>query len=341
MKVGMYYRNSDVRVEEMPVPQVGDGDVLIKVRASGICGSDLMEWYRIRRAPLVLGHEVTGDIVEVGKDVKNYKPGDRVFAIHHVPCDECPECLRDHHTACEVLQKENNFNPGGFSEYLLVIGRSVQTGLMVLPHEMTYEDGTFIEPLGTVMRGQRMAGTMPGDTIVVIGSGLSGLLHIKAANAMGAGNIIAVDVEENRLLAARNFGASHTVNAGDDVAQFVKDHNGGRLADRVIICAGALKAAEQALGLVEKGGTVLFFAVPRPGEEISIDFNPFWRNDISIKTSYGSSPFDHDEAMEAIRTGRIVVSDMVTHRFPIERIQEAFNLAAEGKDCLKVMISMS
>ena len=340
MKVGMYYSNSDVRVEEMPVPQVGDGDVLVKIKASGICGSDLMEWYRIKRAPLVLGHEVTGDVVQVGKDVKNYKPGDRVFAIHHVPCDECPECLKDHHTACEVLQKVNNFNPGGFSEYLLVTGKSVETGLMVLPEEMSYEEGTFIEPLGTILRGQRMVGTLPGDTVVVIGSGLSGLLHIKAAKAMGAGKIIAVDIETNRLEAARRFGASHTVNAREDVSQFVKDHNEGRLADRVIICAGALEAAVQGLGLVGKGGTVLFFAVPKPGEEVSIDFNPFWRNDISIKTSYGSSPYDHTQAMEFIRNGSIVVSDMVTHYFPLEKIQDAFNMAADGRDCLKVVITM-
>ncbi|MDH3975258.1 MAG: alcohol dehydrogenase catalytic domain-containing protein [Deltaproteobacteria bacterium] len=340
MKTGMYYSNSDVRIEEIPLPQVGDGDVLVKVRASGICGSDLMEWYRIKRAPLVLGHEVTGDIVRIGKDVKNCKPGDRVFAIHHVPCDECPECLKDHHTACEVLQKVNNFNPGGFSEYLLVSGRSVQTGLMVLPEEMSYEEGTFIEPLGTILRGQRMAGTLPGDTVVIVGSGLSGLLHIKAAKAMGAGNIIAVDIEENRLAAARNFGADHTVNAKADVKQFVKDNNGGRLADRVIICAGALDAAIQALGLIGKGGTLLFFAVPKPGEEISIDFNPFWRDDISIKTSYGSSPFDHTQAMEFIRNGSIIVSDMVSHRFPLDEIQDAFNMAADGKECLKVIISL-
>ena len=336
----MYYSNSDVRVEEMPVPQVGDGDVLVKIKASGICGSDLMEWYRIKRAPLVLGHEVAGDVVQVGKAVKNYKPGDRVFAIHHVPCDECPECLKDHHTACKVLQKVNNFNPGGFSEYLLVTGKSVETGLMVLPEEMSYEEGTFIEPLGTILRGQRMVGTLPGDTVVVIGSGLSGLLHIKAAKAMGAGKIIAVDIETNRLEAARRFGASHTVNAREDVSQFVKDHNEGRLADRVIICAGALEAAVQGLGLVGKGGTVLFFAVPKPGEEVSIDFNPFWRNDISIKTSYGSSPYDHTQAMEFIRNGSIVVSDMVTHYFPLEKIQDAFNMAADGRDCLKVVITM-
>ena len=152
MNVGMYYNNSDVRLEQQPVPIVGEGDVLIKVVASGVCGSDLMEWYRIKRAPLVLGHEVTGDIVEIGKNVLQWKKGDRVFATHHVPCDECIYCLSGHTTACVVLQEKNNFAPGGFAEFLRVTGRSVATGILKLPDSMSYETGTFIDlnpaPLG-------------------------------------------------------------------------------------------------------------------------------------------------------------------------------------------------
>ena len=339
MKVGMYYNNSDVRVEEMPRPVIGDRDVLIRVMASGICGSDVMEWYRIKRAPLVLGHELTGEVVEVGSGVKNFKPGDRVFAIHHVPCNECPECLNGHETACEVFQGVNNFEPGGFSEYLKVTGRSVNTGVMKLPEEMTFEEGTFIEPLGTVLRGQRATGLQPGDTVAVIGSGLSGLLHIKAARALGAGTIIAVDIQDHRLDAAEKFGASHTVKADEDVSAFIKSVNNGRLADRVIISTGALPAARQALDCVGRGGTVLFFAVAKPGETIDIDFNPFWRNDISLKTSYGSAPIDHLQAIEMIKNGRVVVSDMITHRFPLGEIQKGFRMAAEGTDCLKIIIN--
>ncbi|MBI5439424.1 MAG: alcohol dehydrogenase catalytic domain-containing protein [Nitrosomonadales bacterium] len=338
MKVGMYYNNRDVRVEEMPVPEVGEKDILIKVRASGICGSDIMEWYRIKRAPLVLGHEVTGEVVKVGSGVTKFAPGDRVFTIHHVPCDECEECLKGHHTACRDLQGINYFEPGGFSEFLKVSGKSVDTGTLKLPPEVSYEEGTFIEPLGTVLRGLRTADVKPGESVLILGSGLSGLLYIKAARALGAGNIIAADIRDNRLKAAARFGATHTVNASEDVPAAVKKLNGDRLADKVIICTGALPAISQALDSVERGGTVLFFAVPKPGETVPVDFNPYWRNDISFKTSYGSAPLDHYQALELIRRGNIDVKDMITTRLPLGEIAKGFAMAAEGKDCLKVII---
>ncbi|MDT8317050.1 MAG: alcohol dehydrogenase catalytic domain-containing protein [bacterium] len=338
MKVGMYYSNSDVRVEEMPIPDVGAGELLIKIKASGICGSDVMEWYRIKRAPLVLGHELTGEVAQVGKGVDKFSPGDRVFAIHHVPCEECLECTKGHHTACKEFQTINNFEPGGFSEYLKVSGKSVNTGVMKLPDSMAYDIGTFIEPLGTVLRGQRSVGLTPGDSVIVVGSGLSGLLHIKAAKALGAGTIISVDIEDSRLDAAKKAGATYVVKATEDVPGFLKSVNSGRLADRVIVCAGALGAVEQSLSLVERGGTLLLFAVPKPGETIPVDFNGYWRNDISIKTSYGSAPLDHFQAIELLKNKRISVSDMITHRLAIDNIQEGFNLAAEGKNALKVII---
>ena len=338
MKVGMYYNNRDVRVEEIPVPKVGNGDLLIKVKACGICGSDLMEWYRIKRAPLVLGHEVTGEVVKVGKDVGKFTPGDRIFTIHHVPCDECPECLSGHQTACEAFQGINNFNPGGFSEYLKITGKSVDTGSLKLPPEISYEQGTFIEPLGTVLRSLRASGLTTGDSLLILGSGLSGLLHIKAARALGAGTIIATDTQDYRLRAAKQFGANHTVHASEDIPGFIKEHNEGRLVNRVIICTGALQAVSQALGSVARGGTVVFFAVPKPGETVNIDFNPYWRKDISLKTSYGSAPLDHWQALELIRSGNIDVTDMITHRLPLEEIEKGFRIAAEGKECLKVII---
>ena len=235
MKVGMYYNNSDVRVEEMPIPDVGPGALLIKVIASGICGSDIMEWYRIKKAPLVLGHELAGEVVEVGDDVDGFAVGDRVFSTHHVPCDECHTCLHGYHTACEVFHGENNFAPGGFAEYLRVSGRSVHKGTIKLPDEVSYEQGSFIEPLGTVVRGLREATIEPGDSVLVLGSGLIGLLHIKSAQALGAGRIIATDIHDYRLQAARDYGAEHTVRADEDVPAFIRDVNGGRLVDKVIL----------------------------------------------------------------------------------------------------------
>lgn len=338
MKVGMYYSNRDVRVEEMAVPKLGRQDILVRVKASGICGSDVMEWYRIKRAPLVLGHEVSGDVVEVGSGITAFTPGDRVFTIHHVPCEACPSCLKGHHTACAAFQKINNFEPGGFSEYLKVSGRSIDTGTLKLPPDVTYEEGTFIEPLGTVLRGLRTAGITPGSSLVVIGSGLSGLLFVKAARALGAGNVIAVDIHASRLEAARNFGASHVIDATEDIPAAVMAVNEGVLADIVVLCTGAMTAVGQALKSVGPGGTVLFFAVPEPDETVEVDLNSYWRNDISLKTSYGSAPIDHMQALTMIRAGNINVKDMVTHRFPLRDIARGFKLVAEGKDCLKVII---
>lgn len=337
MKVGMYYRNDDVRLEEQEVPTVGPGDVLLRVVSSGICGSDLMEWYRIKRAPLVLGHEVTGEIVEVGEEVAGLRPGDRVFATHHVPCGECLYCLRGDETACRTFQEVNNFSPGGFAEYLRVTGRSVRTGILRLPDGVSYEVGTFIEPLATVVRGLRTTGLAPGDGVLVYGAGIAGILFIKLAKALGAGIVGVVDVDGRRLDAALAAGADVALAAGADVPERWAEH-AGRPADRVVVCTGAPAAAEAALRSVDRGGTVLFFAVGTPGESLAVDFNPFWRNSVTLATSYGAAPLDNRQALELLAHGAVRVDDMVTHRFSLDEIGEAFRTAARPGDCLKVVV---
>ncbi len=338
MRVGMYYSNSKVEVEEVSVPRVGPRDILVKVMASGICGSDVLEWYRIKKAPLVLGHELTGEIVDVGKEITQFRTGDRVFTTHHVPCDQCYWCLSGHHTACLVFQTKNNFDPGGFSEYLRVSGRSIDTGTLVLPDGVGYEEGSFVEPLGTVVRGLRAIALKPGDTVVVLGCGIAGLLMIKLARALGAGRIIATDIDDYRLEAAKRCGAEKAIRAEADIPGSIREINNGRLADKVVICAGVLSAAEQALESVDRGGTILFFAVPNPGQTLSIDFNPFWRNDVSLKTCYGAAPLDNVQALDLLRSGRVDVKDLITHRFGLEEISRGFKIASEGKNCLKVII---
>ena len=338
MKTGVYYRNSDVRVEERPDPRAGDRDIVVRVMACGLCGSDLLEWYRIKRAPLVLGHEPAGIVVESGKLVTAVKPGDRVFVTHHVPCNACHYCLTGHETACATFQTVNNFDPGGFSQLLRVTGRSVETGTIKLPDDVSFEQATFIEPLGTAVRAMRTAGLKPAQSVLVAGSGVAGLLIIKLARAMGAGTIIATDVSPYRLEMAKRFGADHAISANIDVPAFVRKVNDGRLADIVVLCAGALPAVRTALTSAGRGGTILFFAVPKPGETVDVDFNPFWRDDITIKTCYGAAPLDNLQALELIRHGTVTVTDMVTHRFGIDRIDEAFMTGARPDGCMKVII---
>src|SRR4030043_122771 len=224
MRVAMYYNNQDVRLEEMPTPRIGRGELLVKVLASGICGSDVMEWYRLKKAPLVLGHEITGEIAEVGQDVDGYHVGDRVFVSHHVPCNTCRYCLHGLHTVCETLHT-TTFDPGGFAEYLRVPPLNVDRGVFLLPDEISFEDGTFIEPLACVVRGQRLARLLPGQTVLVLGSGISGLLHVAMARASGASRIIVTDISKYRLNAALSLGADHIIHAEEDVPARLRHAN--------------------------------------------------------------------------------------------------------------------
>ena len=332
----MYYNNRDVRVEEMPVPAIGAGELLVKTYATGICGSDVMEWYRIKKAPRVLGHEITGEIVAVGEGVKNYKAGDRVFVSHHVPCNNCYYCLNGSHTACDTLHR-TNYDPGGFAEFVRIPQINVDRGVYVLPDDMSYEEGTFIEPLACVVRGQRLAGLKPGTTVLVIGSGISGLIHIALARALGAGKIIATDITEYRLSAAKRFGADAVINAKDDVKKRLLELNDNRLAGLVIVCAGALSASETALSCIDHGGTGLFFAVPEPEVMVPVPMNDMWRNEITLMTSYGASPFDLEVAMKLMSNHRVQLTDMITHRLTFSEAGLGFKLVAEAGDSIKVI----
>jgi L-iditol 2-dehydrogenase len=337
MRVAMYYNNQDVRIENMPVPDIGPGEMLVKVVASGICGSDVMEWYRIKKAPLVLGHEITGVIVKTGERVRSYKEGQRVFVSHHIPCNTCRYCLSGNHTACETLHT-TNFFPGGFAEYLRVPELNVDRGVFILPEEMSFDQGTFIEPLACVVRGQRVARLQAGQCVAVLGSGMSGLLHIALAKALGAGRIIATDINEHRLDAAKKFGADSVVHASDDVPSRIKQLNGDRSADLVIVCAGALSVFEQALMSVDRGGTVLCFAPTEPGINLSVPINDFWRNGITLLPSYGGSPADIAIAIDLIRARRVPVEGMITHRLPLEQAGLGFKLVAGAADSIKVIL---
>jgi len=339
MRVAIYYNNKDVRLQELDIPKINEDELLVKVIASGICGTDVMEWYRIKRAPLVLGHEITGVVDKIGKNVRNFKVNDRVFVSHHVPCMKCHYCLNEHHTACETLHK-TNFDPGGFAEYIRIPKINAELGTFKIPDNVSFEEGTFVEPLGTVVRAQRLANLKRNQTMLVIGSGISGLMHIKLAKSKNIKKIVVVDINEYRLNAAKRFGADFTINANDDIVSKLKEVNENRLADLVIVCTGALPAAKQALECVDKGGAILFFAVPRPDERLEIPINDFWRNEIKIMTSYGAAPNDLKESLELIKNKRINLADMITHRLKFDEIQKGFQLVAEAKESLKVIVEV-
>ncbi len=337
MRVAVYYKNDDIRLEEMPTPRIGPGELLLKVSMCGICGSDVMEWYRIKRAPRVLGHEAVGIISEIGEGVEGRSVGDRVFVSHHVPCNTCRYCLRGEHTACETLHS-TNIDPGGFADYARVPRINVDRGLFSLPAGVTDEEGVFIEPLGCVLRGQNRLGVGAGDTVLVLGSGVSGILHIQLARSMGATRILATDINEWRLGYAERFGADTVINARGDVPSIVRIANDGKAVDRVIVSTAALPAIKQAFHCVDDGGRILLFAPTPPGVTIPLDLNDLWSRQASVTTSYAASPADLSVALELIRSGQVNVREMVTHRLGLADTGLGFKLVEEAGESLKVVV---
>lgn len=335
MKVAVYYNNKDVRVEERPRPKAGPGEILLKVKASGICGSDVMEWFRMKGAPKVLGHEVAGTVEEAGPGVSGFRPGDRVVVTHHVPCLECRHCKLGHETACDMLHS-TSFHPGGFSEFVQVPKVNLDKGgVLKLPENVSFEEGSLTEPLGCVLRAQRIAGVKKGQTVLVLGSGLTGQLHIRLAKQKGA-RVIATDISPYRLDLARKSGADTVINGEENVPEKLREANQGNLADLVILCTGAPQAFSQAMESVERGGMVMFFAMPHP--DIQIPLGELWKYEIKFALSYAASTRDLKEALDLISSGKVKVDDLITHRLPLDKAQEGFRLVADAGDSMKVVL---
>ena len=337
MRAAVYHNNRDVRLTELPVPPLGPGEARMRIEASGICGSDVVEWYRVRKAPLVLGHEVAGVIEAVGEGVTRFAPGDRVVAAHHVPCNTCRACLAGHHSTCDTL-RTTTFDPGGFCEQVRLPAINVDRGVFRLPDELSFDEGTFAEPLACVIRGQRIAGVRPGKSVLVLGAGLAGLLHLKPAAALGAGRLLATDVLDSRRAAALQFGAEAVFDGRDDVPRRVREANEGRGADIVVVCAARPDVYRQAFGSVDRGGTILVFALPEPDVEIPLPLHDLWRDGVTITSSYAGPPRETLEALDLLRARRVRVDDMITHRLPLADTPRGFALVADGRDCLKVIV---
>lgn len=337
MLVANYYNNHDIRIEERPCPKIGRGECLVKIYASSICGSDLMEWYRRDKVPLVLGHEIAGEVVDIGEDVNNVKVGDRVAASHHVPCLECRYCLRGNETVCETL-RSTNFDPGGFSQYVRLPEINTRLGVYEIPDNVSYEEASFAEPLACVVRGHRRANVRKGDIVAVIGSGISGVLHIALAKATGAEAIIAVDLNENRLPWAKKFGADFITRDSSEILTILGKETGQR-ADIVILTTGNTKAVQAGFDSVEDGGKILIFAPTDPGVAVPLNINSlFWKRDVTVTTTYAGTPDEHREALGLIADKLVPVKEMITHRVGLDEIQFGFNLVEKGSNSLKVIV---
>jgi L-iditol 2-dehydrogenase len=337
LRAAVYYSNNDIRMEEFQIPAIGPGELLLKISMCGICGSDVMEWYRIKTAPRVLGHEAVGVISDLDENIENVKTGDRVFVSHHVPCYTCRHCLRGEHTVCQTLHN-TNIDPGGLAEYARVPSINVDQGIFPLPSSVIDEEGVLIEPLGCVIRGQDRMGISTGDSVLVLGSGVSGILHIQLAKSKGATRVLATDVNEHRLAYAEKFGADAVLDATINVPKFVREENDGNLFDRVIVSTAAVQAIRQAFDCVEEGGRILLFAPTPPGVKIPLDLNQLWSKQVSVTTTYAASPSDLSAALELIELGQVNVREMVTHRLSLDNTSLGFRLVAEAGESLKVVV---
>jgi L-iditol 2-dehydrogenase len=338
MKVAKLYSFDDIRIEDVPVPEVGPGDALLRTRACGICSGDVMPWYIEKKAPLVLGHEPSGEIVEAGKDVNSVAKGDRVFVHHHAPCFTCRFCRRGDYVQCATW-RNSRIIPGGVSEYVLVPSVNLEHDTLSLPDGMSFEDGALIEPAACVVKGLRRAAIRRGDTVLVIGLGVMGIMNVAIARHYGAGKIIGADMVKFRLDRAAEAGADEVIDVRScDLVEALAAITKGEMAELVIVGPNSAEVMMQGMQCVKPGGQVLFFTPAKPGEKLVVDPNSLYFNDINIVTSYSCGPTDTADALELIEKGVISATRIVTHRLPIEKTEEAFRLTSAAGDSLKCMI---
>ena len=334
-----YHSNDDIRIVELPMPEIGSGELLVQLRACGLCASDVMEWYMRPRAPLYPGHEPAGVIMGVGEGVQQFSPGQRVFIHHHVPCMVCHFCQRGSFSQCPTF-RATRLHPGGLSEYIRVPALNVQLDVQPLPGELSFEAATLIEPLACCVRGINRAAIQVGDCVLVLGAGSNGLMLALLAQQRGAVRVIIVDPIAYRRQRALDAGIDFVLDPqAKPLLEQIYTVNDGRKPDVVLVTPSSTSAMQQGLELVGPGGTVLFFAPPSPEKTIPISPNTLFFQEISLHSSYSAGPHETRLALDLLRTGRIRAETMITHHFPLREAAQVFKLVANPGDALKAVIT--
>jgi L-iditol 2-dehydrogenase len=333
MRAAVYHAPGDVRIEELERPKPGPGEIVVRMRACGICGSDLLDWYIERRAPVVLGHEPVGVVVETGAPLDGPLPevGARVFAHHHVPCQDCERCRRGRETLCDRF-KQTRIHPGGFAEYFLVPAPNVALDVLPVPDAVSDAAATAIEPLACVVRGQRRAGISADTRLLVVGGGQMGLLNAQAALAAGARVAVAEPLGLRRSL-ADHLGAR----AVQPEAARVLDALDGR-PTVVLLCTGADAGWELALESVDAGGRVQLFAPVSPGATRSFDGNDLFFRELEVQASYSAGPSDTRAALELIGSRAVQPEELITHQFSLGEAARALD-AARRREAVKAIVT--
>jgi L-iditol 2-dehydrogenase len=343
MKVARLHAPGDLRVEDIPAPVAGPGELTIRVRSCSTCGTDAKIFHHGHHhisLPRVLGHEIAGEVTEVGSGVEGWSPGDRVQIIAAIPCGICHYCRRGQETVCEDLESMGYQYDGGFAEFMRVPRKVLdRDGVNRIPDHVPFESASLTEPLACVLNGQEIAGVGEGDVVVILGAGPIGCLHIRLARARGAETVILADINRGRLdLAARAQPDAIIESGKEDAVDAVRKLTDGRGADVVITATGAGQAQEQALEMAARRGRIsLFGGLPRDNPIIRFDSNLVHYQELFVLGAYGSAPHHNREALALISTGAVPVEDLITHRLPLDGVHQAIDIVTKGEG-LKVVI---
>jgi len=341
MKAAMLYGVNDLRIEDIEVPEVKAGEVLVKVKAATTCGTDLKIFKRgyvekVIRLPTVFGHEWAGEVVEVGEELEWPKKGMRVRAGNSAPCLHCRMCQKGKYNLCENMI----WLWGAYAEYIKVPARMVLVNMQEIPERISYEEAAITEPLACVLHGVEEAGVKLGDIVTIIGAGPIGLLHLLTAKKIGAARIISIDLVEERLNFAKKLGADETINAGEEnVVERVQQLTDGYGADVVIEAIGLPVTWEQALKLVRKGGMVLEFGGCPPGTEIKMDTELLHYGEVTVRGAFHATPLHFKKALNLIASRTIDVRPLVTRKMTLDKIKEAFEILSTTKSEIKIAIT--
>lgn len=341
MKTAFVKGPSTISVDETENLSLQSGEVLVQMHACGICGSDLEKVFgQYGKPSMRLGHEPAGIILEVGDGVTDFKKGDRVFTHHHVPCYSCHYCNHGNETICKKYS-ETNLSPCGLSEQYVVPAWNVSHGgVLKLPDSMSFEEAAMIEPLACCVRAWVKCPYQEGDSVAIFGVGPTGMMHVMLSHANKFSKIFCFDVNDFRLDFAKKFNVTDTISsADDDRLQKILDQTDSRGVDVAIVATSSLKALDDAIEMVRKGGTVMMFGVPSKGAKINLDMSKVYSKEIALVTSYAASDNDTKQALELIESGKLDVKQLITHTYTIMDSQKAFDHARSGEEAMKIIIT--
>ena len=342
MKAAVVKSNSNIEIKNIENQSVGPGDILVKMRACGICGSDVEKVFgKYGQPSMRLGHEPAGTIMEVGSEISNFSVGDRVFTHHHVACysDDCHECNHGNETMCKKYY-ESNLEPCGLAdEYIVPEWNVKHGGVLKIPDSMSFEDAAMIEPLACCIRAWNKFTHKNNDSIAVLGIGPTGIMHALLAKIYGFEKIFCLDFNEFRLDFAKKFEAIAINSGNTNALEQIKSETANQGVDVVIVATSSLNALKDAVNFVRKGGTIVMFGVPSKGAIIDLDMSEIYSKGITIVNSYAASDFDTKEALEKISNKQINVSQLITHKYNLQECQEAFLHAKSGDNAMKIIIS--